>query len=906
MIRAPARVPTVAGGTPQTAANTAHRRRRRTRVSSVSVTLNTEEKDFRLPRDVVPTRYELTIVPDLDAATFLGHERIELELTSARSSIVCNAVELQISNATLSWPDDSPEPEILEICFDEDLERVTFSAPRQILPGPCVLECDFAGVLNDKLRGFYRSTFRDEDDSEHVIATTQFESTDARRAFPCWDEPDRKAVFSISLEVGSDLLAISNGAETCVTELSGGRRRLEFSDTIPMSTYLVAFVIGPLEATEVVDVGGTALRVVHTAGKAHLTAFALEVGAHALAYYTEYFGQPFPGDKLDLVAIPDFAFGAMENLGCATFRETRLLTDPAHSARDELERVAEVIEHEIAHMWFGDLVTMGWWNGIWLNEAFATYMALCCLDDFKPEYQCWVGFSRDREMALALDGLHTTRPIEFPARTPDEVDSMFDPLTYEKGGSLLRMLEQYIGTERFRDGVRRYLAAHRYGNTETTDLWDAIEEAAEQLPVRALMDSWIFQGGHPLVTARADGSDVLLTQEPFSYLPSADRPAGSGPSAIGSRWLVPVAIQARPRNGRSAGTQCRYELLREQPIRVAAGQGMLVVNAGGNGVYRLRYEGGLLDGILDGLERLQPLERFTLVADTWACALAGSTSLGQFLALLRRLEGEKDPNVWTMVAGALGLLDQAVAEADRCVLEAFVRSLIGRELELLGWDRREDDDSQAALRRAVLIATLGTIGADARVRAESRDRFVALGQGASLDVDTAAAILHVVATTAGRAEYGALLARLRSPSDPLEERRYLDSLGYVRDLELVAEICELCLTEIRSQNAPYLLGSLLTNRVAGPQVWEFVSGHWHTLVERYPANLITRMLEVSRLCQLDSDGAPRLSREVTEFCAAHPLGGLQRAVDQGLERLAVNVRFVMKHRPLLGSLLAKA
>ena len=870
------------------------------------MTLNTDESDFRLPRDVVPTRYELTIVPDLDAATFLGHERIELDVTSARSSIVCNAAELQISNATLSWPDDSPEPEVLDICFDEDLERVSFTAPRQILPGPCVLECDFAGVLNDKLRGFYRSTFRDEYGNEHVIATTQFESTDARRAFPCWDEPDRKAVFSISLEVGSGLLAISNGAEVCATELSSGKRRLEFTDTIPMSTYLVAFVIGPLEATDVVDVDGTALRVVHTAGKAHLTAFALEAGAHALGYYTKYFGQPFPGDKLDLVAIPDFAWGAMENLGCATFRETALLTDPAHSARNELERVAGVVEHEIAHMWFGDLVTMSWWNGIWLNEAFATYMTLCCLDDFKPEYQCWVGFSRDREIALALDGLHTTRPIEFPVRTPDEVDSMFDPLTYEKGGSLLRMLEQYIGAERFRDGVRRYLAAHRYGNTETTDLWDAIEEAAEELPVRALMDSWIFQGGHPLLTARADGSEVLLTQEPFSYLPAADRPAGSGPSAIGSGWLVPVAIQARPRNGRSAGAQRRYELLREQPIRFAPGQRMLVVNAGGNGVYRLRYEGGLLDGILDGLDRLEPLERFTLVADTWACALAGSVPLGQFLALLRRLEGDKDPSVWTMVAGALGLLDFAVAEADRCVLEAFIRSLIGPELELLGWDRREDDDSQAPRRRAVLIAILGTIGADDRVRAERRDRFAALGQGASLDVDTAAAILHVVATTAGRAEYNALLTRFRSPSDPWEERRYRDSLGYVRDPELVADICELCLTEIRSQDAPYLLGSLLTNRVAGPQVWEFVSGHWHTLLERYPANLITRMLEISRLCQLDSDCAPQLPREVTEFCAAHPLGGLQRAVDQSLERLAVNVRFVMKHRPLLGSLLAKA
>ncbi len=871
----------------------------------MSVTLNTDEKDFRLPRDVVPTRYELTIAPDLEAATFLGHERIELDVVSATSSIVCNAAELQISHATLSRIDDSPQRFDLGICIDEDLERVTFSSPREVLPGTYVLECDFAGILNDKLRGFYRSTFRDESGAEHVIATTQFESTDARRAFPCWDEPDRKAVFSISLEVEANLLAISNGAERRATELPDGKRRLEFTDTIPMSTYLVAFVVGPLEATDPVDVDGTPLRVVHTAGKARLTSFALEAGAHALRYFTEYFDQPYQGDKLDLVAIPDFAFGAMENLGCVTFREAALLTDPANSARNELERVAEVVEHEIAHMWFGDLVTMGWWNGIWLNEAFATYMALCCLDDFKPEYQCWMDFSRDREMALALDGLHTTRPIEFPVRTPDEVDSMFDALTYEKGGSLLRMLEQYLGTERFREGVRRYLAAHRYGNTETTDLWDAIEEVAEGLPIRALMDSWIFQGGHPLVTASAVGSEVVLTQEPFAYLPAANRPAGAGPSAIGSDWLVPVAMQRRGDTDHSAYPPHHYELLREQPIRVPLGKGLVVVNAGGNGVYRLRYGEELLDAVLTGFDRLEPLERFRLVADTWACALAGSTPLEQFLALVRRLEGEKDPTVWTMVAGALGLLDFAVAETDRGALEAFIQSLLRPELERVGWDRREDDDSEAARRRAVLIATLGTIGGDASVRAESRDRFDALEAGASLDADTTSAILRVVATTAGRLEYGALLAHFRSPSQPIEEQRYLDSLSYLRDLDLVAETCELCLTEIRSQDAPYLLRALLTNRAVGPQVWEFVSGHWETLIERYPANSVTRMLEISRLCQLDTDGTPGLSRKVTAFCAAHPLGGQQRAVDQNLERLAVNVRFVLRQRPLLGSLLSR-
>jgi len=871
----------------------------------MSVTLDTNETDFRLPRDVVPTRYELTIAPDLEAAVFAGYERVELQVMSPVTAIVCNAAELEISSATLSWPGTSLEPVVLRVGFEEGLERVTFTAPRQVLPGPCVLECDFSGVLNDKLRGFYRSTFRDEQGDERVLAVTQFESTDARRAFPCWDEPDRKAVFSVTLEVPSELLAISNAGERSRSELPGGKRRVQFADTIPMSTYLVAFVVGPLEVSHTVDADGTAVRAVHVAGKEHLTSFALEAARHALAYFTEYFDQPYPGDKLDLVAIPDFAMGAMENLGCITFREVELLTDPAHSARLELERLASVVAHEIAHMWFGDLVTMSWWNGVWLNESFATYMSLCCLDDFKPEYQCWVGFSRDREMALALDGLHSTRPIEWPVHTPGEVESMFDALTYEKGASLLRMIEQYLGTERFRDGVRRYLAAHRYANTETTDLWDAIEQSADGKPIRALMESWLRQGGHPLVTARAQGHEVVITQSPFSYLPETDRPDRSEPSAIGSNWLVPVALDRRPGDSQAAPGGTYYELLRAQPVRVPAGNGMLVVNAGGSGVYRLSYDDALLDDILTGFTRLGPLERFKLVADTWACALAGLAPLEQFLTLARRLEGARDPSVWAMVTGALGLLDFAVADADRAQLEAFVQSLLGPELDRVGWDPRPADDGEASRRRAVLIGALGTVGADDAVRAESRDRFAALDKGAKLDADIALAVLRVVATTAGRAEYDTLVAHFRAPTNPQEEQRFLDSLSCVRDRELAAETCEMCLSEIRTQDAPYLVRKLLLNRLVGPQVWDFVTAHWDTLLDIYPENSIPRMLEISRLCQLDPEGTPRLSHDVIAYLGTHQLGGQQRAVDQSLERLAVNVRFVLAQRPHLRPLLLK-
>ena len=413
----------------------------------------------RLPYSVEPRRYALRLTPDLDDATFTGEVHIEVLVHEAVDEIVLHAAELTVDSAELERGGGTRLR--LAARLDEDTERLILTPPAPLEPGPAVISIDFAGVLNDKLHGFYRSEFTDDAGVTHVIATTQFEATDARRAFPCFDEPDRKAVFSVTLDVPDGLAAYSNGPEVDDVALPAGGRRVRFGDTIAMSTYLVAFVVGPLEATDPVVVRGTPIRIVHVPGKGDLTAFALEAAAHALEFFTDWFGIDYPAEKLDLLAIPDFAFGAMENLGCVTFREAVLLVDPARASRPELERVADVISHEIAHMWFGDLVTMRWWNGIWLNEAFATFMELLCVDDFRPEWQRWVSFGVERDAAMATDGLHATRPVEYPVGPPEEAQGMFDVLTYQKGAGVLRMLERYLGAERFRDGVRRYLEAHR-------------------------------------------------------------------------------------------------------------------------------------------------------------------------------------------------------------------------------------------------------------------------------------------------------------------------------------------------------------------------------------------------------------------------------------------------------------
>ena len=388
---------------------------------------------YRLARTVVPSAYRIFLTPDLEKATFAGRVEVEIEITESISEMTLHALNLELGAATVS--SDGTSYRSLEHRLDETYETVTFVFDRALPSGPAVFEVAFDGTLNDQLVGFYRSTFVDDEGTTHVIATTQFEETDARRAFPCWDEPIFKATYQVNLTIPSHLAAYSNSPVDTDTDLANGQRSLSFKPTMKMSTYLVAFVVGPFEETPALDVDGVPLRVVTPIGKLHLTDLALEAGAFALRWFSQYFGIPYPGEKLDMIAIPDFPTGAMENLGCITYRETALLVDPATSSQAEIQRVAEVVHHEIAHMWFGDLVTMEWWQGIWLNEAFATFMQLLCTDAFRPTWRVWVTQNTMRNLALQSTGWTPRVPLSTRWSPPTDTRAMFDVLTYEKGGS---------------------------------------------------------------------------------------------------------------------------------------------------------------------------------------------------------------------------------------------------------------------------------------------------------------------------------------------------------------------------------------------------------------------------------------------------------------------------------------
>ena len=849
---------------------------------------------FRLPRTVEPERYRLEIEPEVASATFSGTVALDAVIHEAVDQIVLNAAELAVSDVEVFAADGSTTS--CTVTFDDELEQVVFRSASTIPPGPCTITCRFSGTLNDKLRGFYRSTYSGPDSEAQTIATTQFESVDARRCFPCFDEPDRKAIFEITLIVEPGVEAISNSPIVAIDPVRG-KRRIRYSPTMKMSTYLVAFVIGKLETTETIDVDGVPLRVVCTPGKAAIAHYALEVGAFALRFFADYFNIPYPGEKVDLVAIPDFAAGAMENLGCITFRDTALLVDPDKAARAALERVADVIAHELAHMWFGDLVTMGWWEGIWLNEAFATFMEMLCVDAFRPSWDRWVGFAPSREAALAVDGVHATRPIEYPVGPPKEAEGMFDLLTYEKGCGVLRMLEQHIGPEVFRDGVRAYLKAHAYGNTVTTDLWDALEDASGA-PVRDVMNTFILQGGHPLVSL----SDGSLHQQPFAYGPV---PEGTT-SAIGSEWNVPVAVRALPHDDKP-GAPVRRLVLRAEPARVEeAERGLAVVNAGGWGVYRVGYEPAHRLALAESLSELTPLERANLLGDTWATTLAGHSRLRDFLAVAARLGLHPDPAPWSPVASAFVLTHRVAEPEHRPPLQDAVDAVVGPIQSHLGFDARPDDGERTPSLRALAINLMGTVGADAAVRTEAARRFdaspIAGGAGDPIPADIEAATLAVVAQLVRPEDYDALLERYRSASTPQEEMRSLGALAAFPDVDLCLRTFDLAMTEVRSQNGFAVIGSLLANPVGCQEVWTRLTETWDAVLDRFPKNAPPRIIESLPALCADAVFAER----AIDFLAAHPLSSGPRRVAQSCERLRVNVAFAARERPELTQSLAAA
>jgi len=828
---------------------------------------------YRLPHTARPGRYRLELAPDLGRATFSGRVGIDVEIVETTDLLVLNADELQIGEVTV---DGVP----VTWTADTATERLMVHLPGGRAPGRVELAIDFTGHLNDKLRGFYRSTYRDGAGHNRVIATTQMQPTDCRRAFPCWDEPEFKAVFEVSLVVADGLMAVSNGAEVARTDLGDGTTRVEFAPTMAISTYLVAFVVGPLAATDPVDVGGVPLRIVHVPGKEHLTGFGLEVAAFGLAWFQDYYGIPYPSDKVDLLALPDFAAGAMENLGCITFRENLLLVDPEHATQVERQLVADVVTHELAHMWFGDLVTMRWWNGIWLNEAFATFMEVAACDAFRTEWQRWTSFGLERSAAFEVDALASTRPVEFEVRSPDDSEGMFDVLTYQKGGALLRMLEQYLGPEAFRRGVSHYLERHAYASTETSDLWDALE-AITSAPVRRLMDSWIWQPGFPLIHARLHDESLVLTQERFCFTPTDDA----------TRWVVPVHVRD--------ATDRRHVVLLEgdrATVDLGAGaRGAVVVNAGGVGFFRVAYDGELRRRLTgSALRSLGTLERYHLVDDAWNAVTAGRMAPAEFVQFVEGFGADRDLAVWQTIAGGLIACGRLVEGDAAAALAQRIARLVGPALDDLSLAPRPGEDELTSKLRGLLLTVCALHGRDAAASDRARALWAqARRHPSAVNPELVAASTTIVAAVDGAEAYEAMLDGFLTSATPQEQLRHLYALAEPDDSALIARTCDLAFSgQVKTQNAPFLLNRCIANRHHGRQAWEVVRDRWSEAEARFPVNTIVRMVDPVKLLTDDASAA-----EVPAFFAQHPIPQAAATLAQILERQRVNVALRRRTAP---------
>lgn len=849
------------------------------------------EKAFRLPKNVVPSNYAIELTPDLELFTFSGKVAIEVDVLAPVSEIKINTKELEISSFYATDAGDTRHNGTVSIDDESEIATVSFSG--QLGAGKWTLHSTFTGILNNKLKGFYRSIWTDSEGKKHTIATTQFESTDARRAFPCFDEPEFKATFDITLIVPEQLTALSNGAITASAPTGNNKKRISYERTMKMSTYLVAFCIGEFVSSQPVLVNGIEVRIWSVPGKEHMTAFPLAAAAYATDFYEKYFEIPYPGGrKIDHIAIPDFASGAMENLGLITYRETSLLLNENTATQAERKRVAEVVLHELAHMWFGDLVTMKWWNGLWLNESFATFMENLCLSHWKPEWKIWDDFGQSRAAAFRVDALHSTHPIESPVNHPDEVAALFDVISYEKGCSVLFQLHQFIGAETFRRGIAAYLKKHSYGNTETHDLWDALEDScklidsnstvtAGTVPVRKLMDAWVFTAGHPVVEATlADMNGfVKLSQHPFKFLPNDAE----------TLWPVPITLRVKVR-----GVVSEKKFLLEtaqQVVYIGDDFDWVVINAGGSGFYRVTYDKALAAKLTAQVQQhLSAIERFNLLNDSWACVKAGLLPTTDYLDMVKLFASEEDPNVWASILGSLSNLHSLVKDAEgaphRSTLHSVVRDLVAPILTKLTYVCAEGESTQTSQLRGSIISALGTIGNDSVVQQQAAMLFDSwLVDKQAVDANIVPAIVGILAHKGNEQRYNQFSDIASKANSPQEVQRFLFSLARFSDQKLLAKTIAKCLTDdVRTQDAPSLFASLLGNEVSSSAAWNFLKKHWVEMVARFPENGVVRM--IASVTALDT---PKLEAEVKDFFGKNPVKSGEMAVAQALEQLRVNV-----------------
>ena len=854
-----------------------------------------------LPTAVRPTSYDLTLQPNIEAFTFRGEVEIDITVLEATNEIVMNADEIKIMEARLTLADGSTiEPCCID--FDKEEETVTLGFDEELSTGTARLHLKFTGELNDKLRGFYRSRYTDADGAEKYLATTQLEATDARRAFPCWDEPAIKATFKVTLIIPSDLAAVSNMSIVRESEVEPGLKKLEFGETPIMSTYLLAFIIGELGCVERTADDGTIVRVYTTRGKEEQGRFALDVSVDLLGYFNEYFGIPYPLEKMDHIAIPDFAAGAMENWGAITYREIAILVDPQNTSASAKQIVASIVSHEMAHQWFGNLVTMAWWDALWLNESFASWMGDKAVDHLFPEWDTWTSFvSQDTTRALSLDGLKNSHPIHQEVKNPDEIGQLFDAISYSKGGSVLRMLEDFLGSESFQQGLHDYLVKHSYDNADTVDLWDALGAASGQ-PVSEMMDTWLNQTGYPYLDAEMErtesGITVSVDQRRFTYDSIIDD--GEEDDTL---WHVPL----RARSSGSEEAASTLQRGRSASLSVAGGPDDWVkVNPEQTGFFRVRYRSedlALLRPAIESLE-LSAIDRLGIQSDAYALAKAGIRPATDFLEIAQAYVNEDHAYVWGDLGNNLGAYDNLLS--DEPFFEAyrrFGRELFGPAGARSGWDPKPGEGHLDSLLRSTVLHGLG-VYRDPDTLAEAGRRFGEYARDpSSVNPDIRRLVLNLTAREGDSDVYHAMWSVEREATLEEEKVRLLGALTEFEDPDLLMTTLERSLDTdfVRTHNTIGIMARMAGNPKGKDLAWDFLKSNWAEYDRRYGEGGFGLMTLVSTAGRFTTK---EKLEDVERFFTDNPVPAAERTIRQALEAIRLNVAWLEKNRGPLAEWLA--
>jgi len=883
-------------------------------------TSNHKKQRCLLPTDFKPHQYDLVIKPDFVNFSFQGEESINLTTTTSRCHKIvlhCDDIQIDASSVELELlplnkvNEESKKIKSKNISYDSTEQTVSIEFDESEMSSvqvndSLVLRMNYTGILNDKMCGFYRSQYVDASTGESKwMGTTQFEAADARRAFPCFDEPALKATFNVTLIVPDHMDAISCMPVVSEEKLEGHLKRVKYDTTPVMSTYLLAFVIGEFDYIEEVSKHNKRVRVYTQKGKTELGKFALHVAVRSLDFFTELFEFDYPISKMDLLAIPDFAAGAMENMGCVTYRETRLLIDPVQSSQATKQATARTIAHEVSHMWFGNLVSPSWWRYLWLKEGFARFLEYFSVDELFPDWDMWTQFVQEVfSAAQNLDSLRSSHPVEVEVYNTGEISEIFDLISYAKGASLNRMLANWVGIGKVKTGLQNYIKEFAYRSTVTEDLWKSLEDVS-QLPVKEVMDTFVKQTGYPVVSVEEKhvegGLELHLTQTRFLLDGTTDD----------TKWMIPIRVTAgRPTilaEELDERVQHPLILMKEKHMKCTLKHidqnDWIKLNSNQSGFYRVKYSSSLLKKLAEAVREgklIDPADRLGLVSDVFALAKAGHGSLTDCFDLIQNFSKEQEYSVWAVIAENVSTVESIFKdESISPMMYKFIISLFKGLFPKYGWSAKPDEGHLDALFRSTIISKL-LDSDDKDITKEAKELFDrALNGQETIAPDIRGTVYKSVVRNGGKEEFDKVLSIYETSSSQEEKVRAIVGICATKDHELIQRaISYIWSDKVRRQDICYPLSAMAGNTKGEELSWAYVKNNWDTIYSYFGAGhaMLGGILASSTRSFNSDDKAAEVEEFFKRSQQVNQVNGIERAYQQSAERIRYKANLISRER----------